>query len=136
VKKHGLRKGDAVVGAIRQPREGEQQGRQKYNALVKVESVNGLTAEASIARPEFDSLTPVRPSAELASHAKLGQRAVVLGGTGAGKTELAAKLAAEVSAAKPDAHLMVILVAPRPEEITEFRRAVKGEVVVSGLELS
>jgi len=136
VKKYGLRKGDAVVGAIRQPREGEQQGRQKYNALVKVDSVNGLTAEGSLARPEFASLTPVRPSQALAGDTLKGQRAVVLGATGAGKTSTVAKLAAEVSAAQGQAHLMVLLVAPRPEEVTEFRRAVKGEVVVSGLELS
>jgi len=136
VKKYGLRKGDAVVGAIRQPRDGEQHGRQKYNALVKVDSVNGVATDASATRTEFEALTPVRPTAALASDTMRGQRAVVIGATGAGKTQRVAKLAAEVSAAQPDGHLMVILVAPRPEEITEFRRAVKGEVVVSGLELS
>lgn len=136
VKRYGLRKGDAVVGAIRQPREGEQQGRQKYNALLKVDAVNGLNAEASIARPEFAGFTAIRPNAPLTGAYQKGQRALVLGGPGAGKTQTILALAAEVSAAQPEAHLMVILVGPRPEEITEFRRSIKGEVVVSGLELA
>ena len=139
VKKYGLRKGDAVVGAIRQPREGEQPGRQKYNALVKVDSVNGQTGEQSIARPEFAGYTPVRPSEPLglggaaADFAK-GQRALVLGPTGSGKTAFVAAAAEAATSAQPESHLMVILVGARPEEVTEFRRSVKGEVVVAGLE--
>ena len=136
VKKYGLRKGDAVVGTIRQPREGEQQGRQKYNALVKVDSINGQAPDASTTRPEVTALTPVQPSAKLAGSTRKGQRALVLGDTGSGKSKAIAALAAEVSAAQPEAHLMVILVGPRPEEVTDFRRSIKGEVVVSGLDLS
>ena len=65
VKKYGLRKGDAVVGAIRQPREGEGQGRQKFNALVRVDSVNGLDQDASTERVEFGKLTPLYPQTRL-----------------------------------------------------------------------
>jgi len=139
VKKYGLRKGDAVVGAIRQPREGEQPGRQKYNALVKVDSINGQTAEQSLARAEFSAATPVRPSVPLGlqgivSGLGKGARALAIGEFG--KTELVAKVAEQISAGQPETHLMVILVSPRPEEITDFRRSVKGEVVVAGLEQS
>jgi len=137
VKKYGLRKGDAVVGAIRQPRDGEQPGRQKYNALVKVDSVNGQTAEQSVARAEFAAATPVRPSTALglsgvASGLGKGARALAIGETG--KTALVAQIAERVSAGQPESHLMVILVGPRPEEVTDFRRSVKGEVVVAALE--
>ncbi|HWK20706.1 MAG TPA: transcription termination factor Rho [Microbacteriaceae bacterium] len=137
VKKYGLRKGDAVVGAIRQPRDGEQPGRQKYNALVKVDSVNGQTAEQSIARVEFAAATPVRATTSLGLSGAVsglgkGARALVIGETG--KTALVAQIAEQVSANQPESHLMVILVSPRPEEITDFRRSVKGEVVVAGLE--
>ncbi len=143
VKKYGLRKGDAVVGAIRQPRDGEQPGRQKYNALVRVDSVNGQTAEASLARPEFAAGTPLRPSAPLTLKTTAkgvalgkGQRALVTGGTASGKTRLVAEVAESVSANHPDAHLMVILAGARPEEATDFRRKVKGEVIVSTFEQS
>jgi len=137
VKKYGLRKGDAVVGAIRQPREGEQPGRQKYNALVKVDSVNGQTAEQSIARTDFAAATPVRPSVPLglsgaASGLGKGARALAIGESG--KTALVAQIAEQVSSAQPESHLMVVLVSPRPEEITDFRRSVKGEVVIAALE--
>ncbi|HWL01706.1 MAG TPA: hypothetical protein VNQ52_04955 [Microbacteriaceae bacterium] len=137
VKKYGLRKGDAVVGAIRQPRDGEQPGRQKYNALVKVDSVNGQTAEQSIARTEFAAATPIRPSVPLGlsglvSGLGKGARALAIGAFG--KTALVAQIAEQVSAGQPETHLMVILVSPRPEEITDFRRSVKGEVVIAALE--
>lgn len=139
VKKYGLRKGDAVVGAIRQPRDGEQPGRQKYNALVKVDSVNGQTAEQSIARAEFAAATPVRPTAPLGLQGVVsglgkGARALAVGATG--KTALVAQIAEQVSQTQPESHLMVILVSPRPEEVTDFRRSVKGEVVVAALEQS
>lgn len=139
VKKYGLRKGDAVVGAIRQPRDGEQPGRQKYNALVKVDAVNALTAEQSIARPEFAAGVPVRPSAPLGltgavSELGKGARALVVGQWG--KTALVAQVAEQVTATQPESHLMVILVNPRPEEVTDFRRSVKGEVIVAALEQS
>lgn len=132
VKKYGLRKGDAVVGAIRQPRDGEQPGRQKYNALVKIDSISGQTMEGSLARAEFAQLVPVRSSEELAQGVEKGQRVLLVAEEG--KTRSIAALAEEVSAAHPDAHLMVVLAGARPEEVTEFRRAVKGEVVVAGFE--
>src|SRR5690606_25716707 len=59
VKKYHLRKGDAIVGAIKQPREGEQHGRQKYNALVKVDSINGLSVDDAASRVDFNNLTPL-----------------------------------------------------------------------------
>ncbi|MBO9579242.1 MAG: transcription termination factor Rho, partial [Microbacteriaceae bacterium] len=135
--KYGLRKGDAVVGAIRQPRAGEQPGRQKYNALVKIDSINGQTAEQSLARAAFDAAVPMRPTAALGLSGVVaglgkGARALLVGE--AGKTGIVAQIAEQIGAAQPESHLMVILVAPRPEEVTDFRRSVKGEVVVSGLE--
>ncbi len=136
VKKYGLRRGDAVVGAIRQPREGEQQGRQKYNALVRVDSVNGQTEEQSLARVEFAAGTPIRATDALVTAAKVsakeGERVLVLGAT----ADTVGAIAAAINKAHQDVHLMVILVGPKPEDVTELRRSVKGEVVVSALEQS
>ncbi len=136
VKKYGLRKGDAVVGAIRQPRDGEQPGRQKYNALVRVDYVNGLTGEQSIARPEFAAATPIQATETLGAGGGIpalkGQRVIAVGGI----AEHLIGLAESISAASPDTHLMVILVNPRPEDATAVRRSIKGEVIVSALEQS
>jgi len=139
VKKYGMRKGDAIVGAVRQPREGEQATRQKYNALVKVDSVSGLTGEQSATRPEYAALTPIRATEptglQVSGTAVLrGQRVLVVGGHASGKTSVISSLAEQAGAGSGESHLMVVLLGSRPEEITEFRRKVKGEVIAAGLE--
>ena len=147
VKKYGMRKGDAVVGAIRQPREHEQQGRQKYNALVKVDSINGLTLEAAAARVEFDALTPLSPDERLRLETTSdvhvtriidlfapigkGQRGLIVSPPNSGKTVALQAIAEAVSRNSPDSHLMVVLVDERPEEVTELQRTVRGEVIAS-----
>ncbi|MCD1268159.1 transcription termination factor Rho [Microbacterium sp. MEC084] len=147
VKKYNLRKGDAVVGAIKQPREGEQQGRQKYNALVKVDSVNGLSVEDAANRVEFSKLTPLYPQERLrleTAHEKLtqriidlvapigkGQRGLIVAPPKAGKTIVLQQIANAIAQNNPEAHLMVVLVDERPEEVTDMQRTVKGEVIAS-----
>ena len=147
VKKYGMRKGDAVVGAIRQPREHEQQGRQKYNALVKVDSINGLTLEAAAARVEFDALTPLSPDERLRLETTSdvhvtrmidlfapigkGQRGLIVSPPKSGKTVALQAIAEAISRNSPDSHLMVVLVDERPEEVTELQRTVRGEVIAS-----
>ncbi|NCV98100.1 MAG: transcription termination factor Rho [Actinobacteria bacterium] len=141
VKKYGLRKGDAVVGSIKQPREGENQ-RQKFNALVKVESINGQSPEEAATRVEFGKLTPLYPDTRLrleTDSKKLstriidlvapigkGQRGLIVSPPKAGKT-----LVLQAIANNPEVHLMVVLVDERPEEVTDMQRTVKGEVIAS-----
>nr|WP_211215809.1 transcription termination factor Rho [Microbacterium indicum] len=147
VKKYNLRKGDAVVGAIKQPREGEQHGRQKYNALVKVDSVNGLSVDDAAKRVDFADLTPLYPqdrlrletSAEkttqriidLVAPIGKGQRGLIVAPPKAGKTIVLQQIANAIAQNNPEAHLMVVLVDERPEEVTDMQRSVKGEVVAS-----
>lgn len=147
VKKYGLRKGDAVVGAIRQPREGENHGRQKYNAIVKVDSVNTRSAEDQQARPEFADLTPVHPSERLRLETKAtelgsrivdlfspvgkGQRGLIIGPHESGKSALLQEIAHAVAQNQPDAHLMLVLVDERPEVVTQLQRTINGEVIAS-----
>jgi len=147
VKKHGLRKGDAVVGAIRQPREGEGQGRQKFNALVRVDSVNGLDQDASTERVEFGKLTPLYPQTRLRLETEAnklstriidlvapigkGQRGLIVSPPKAGKTLVLQAIANAIATNNPEVHLMVVLVDERPEEVTDMQRTVKGEVIAS-----
>ena len=147
VKKYNLRKGDAVVGAIKQPREGESNSRQKYNALVKVDSVNGQTPEESATRVEFQKLTPLYPQERLrleTEPTKLtqriidlvapigkGQRGLIVAPPKAGKTIVLQQIANAISINNPEVHLMVVLVDERPEEVTDMQRTVKGEVIAS-----
>ena len=147
VKKYGMRKGDAVVGAIRQPREHEQQGRQKYNALVKVDSINGLSLESAATRVEFETLTPLSPDERLRLETTSdvhvtriidlfapigkGQRGLIVAPPKSGKTAALQAIAEAISRNSPDAHLMVVLVDERPEEVTELQRTVRGEVIAS-----
>ena len=146
VKKYGLRKGDAVVGSIKQPREGENQ-RQKFNALVKVESINGQTPEEAATRVEFGKLTPLYPDTRLrleTDNKKLstriidlvapigkGQRGLIVSPPKAGKTLVLQAIANAISTNNPEVHLMVVLVDERPEEVTDMQRTVKGEVIAS-----
>ena len=147
VKKYNLRKGDAVVGAIRQPREGEGQGRQKFNAIVRIDSVNGLTLEQAANRVEFGKLTPLYPQTRLrleTEPGKLstriidlvapigkGQRGLIVSPPKAGKTLVLQAIANSIATNNPEVHLMVVLVDERPEEVTDMQRTVKGEVIAS-----
>ncbi len=147
VKKYGLRKGDAVVGAIRQPREGEGVGRQKFNAIVRIDSVNGLTIEQAQARVEFGKLTPLYPQTrlrleteanklstriiDLVSPIGKGQRGLIVSPPKAGKTLVLQAIANAIATNNPEVHLMVVLVDERPEEVTDMQRTVKGEVIAS-----
>jgi transcription termination factor Rho len=147
VKKYHLRKGDAVVGAIKQPREGEGNSRQKYNALVKIDSVNGQTGEEAAARVDFQKLTPLYPQERLrleTEPTKLtqriidlvapigkGQRGLIVAPPKAGKTIVLQQIANAIATNNPEVHLMVVLVDERPEEVTDMERTVKGEVIAS-----
>lgn len=147
VKKYGLRKGDAVVGAIRQPREGEGQGRQKFNAVVRVDSVNGATVAEAQSRIEFGKLTPLYPQSrlrletdatklntriiDLVSPIGKGQRGLIVSPPKAGKTLVLQAIANSIAQNNPEVHLMVVLVDERPEEVTDMQRTVKGEVIAS-----
>ncbi|MCP2031801.1 transcription termination factor Rho [Okibacterium sp. HSC-33S16] len=147
VKKYNLRKGDAVVGAIRQPRDNDNNARQKYNAIVKVESVNGQSVDEAANRVEFGKLTPLYPQERLrleTEQGKLtqriidliapigkGQRGLIVAPPKAGKTIVLQQIANAISINNPEVHLMVVLVDERPEEVTDMQRTVKGEVIAS-----
>jgi transcription termination factor Rho len=147
VKKYNLRKGDAVVGAIRQPRENDNSGRQKFNAIVRIDSVNGLTLEQAATRVEFQKLTPLYPQTrlrleteqnklstriiDLVSPIGKGQRGLIVSPPKAGKTLILQAIANSIATNNPEVHLMVVLVDERPEEVTDMQRTVKGEVIAS-----
>uniref|UniRef100_UPI001F43574C transcription termination factor Rho n=1 Tax=Puerhibacterium puerhi TaxID=2692623 RepID=UPI001F43574C len=153
VKKAGLRRGDAVVGAVRQPREGEEppQGknaRSKFNALVRLDSVNGMSPEQARQRPEFTKLTPLYPQERLrlenpeatrltprvidiVAPIGKGQRGLIVAPPKAGKTIIMQQIANAITNNNPEVHLMVVLVDERPEEVTDMERTVKGEVIAS-----
>jgi transcription termination factor Rho len=146
VRKYGLRRGDTITGVVRQPREGEQQ-RQKFNPLVRVDTVNGLEPEASKSRPEFHKLTPLYPNERLRLESDpsalttrvidlvmpvgKGQRALIVSPPKAGKTSVLQAIANGVTRNSPECYLMVVLVDERPEEVTDMQRSVKGEVIAS-----
>ncbi|WP_018685649.1 transcription termination factor Rho [Actinokineospora enzanensis] len=146
VRKYGLRRGDAITGLVRQPREGEQQ-RQKFNPLVRVETINGLEPDAARNRPEFTKLTPLYPNERLRleteSHILTtrvidlvmpvgkGQRALIVSPPKAGKTSVLQAIANAITTNNPEVYLMVVLVDERPEEVTDMQRSVKGEVIAS-----
>ncbi|MET4094800.1 transcription termination factor Rho [Arthrobacter sp. UYCu712] len=154
VKKYNLRKGDACVGAIRAPREGEapqgsqqQSARQKFNALVRVTSVNGKTPEELKDRVEFAKLVPLYPSErlrletdpkkigprviDLVAPIGKGQRGLIVSPPKAGKTLILQSIANAITTNNPEVHLMMVLVDERPEEVTDMQRTVKGEVIAS-----
>ncbi|WP_299563585.1 transcription termination factor Rho [uncultured Mycolicibacterium sp.] len=150
VRKYGLRRGDAITGAVRVPREGEggeKNPRQKFNPLVRIDSVNGGPVEAAKNRPEFGKLTPLYPNQRLrleTTPEKLttrvidlimpigkGQRALIVSPPKAGKTTVLQDIANAIARNNPECHLMVVLVDERPEEVTDMQRSVKGEVIAS-----
>ena len=144
VRKYHLRRGDAVVGQVRQPREGER--REKFNPMVRIDSINGSEAEGAKERPEFSAAVPVHPHQRLrlatddtvvgkvidiAAPVGKGQRGLILTPPRTGATSLLQSIAQAVTTNNPECHVMVVLVDARPEEVTDFQRAVKGEVVAS-----
>jgi transcription termination factor Rho len=145
VRRYGLRKGDVIEGAVRQPREGER--REKFNALVRVDKVNGLDPEQSRARPEFAKLVPLYPQERLRLETDpanmttriidlfapigKGQRGLIVSPPKAGKTMILQAIANAITKNNPECHLMVVLVDERPEEVTDMQRSVKGEVIYS-----
>ena len=145
VRRYGLRRGDAVTGAVRQPREGER--KDKYNALVRLDTVNGLDPEEARNRPEFTKLTPLYPQERLRLETEphmlttrvidlvmpigKGQRALIVSPPKAGKTMVLQAIANAITTNNPECHLMVVLVDERPEEVTDMQRSVKGEVIAS-----
>ncbi|MFL0563052.1 transcription termination factor Rho [Kocuria rhizophila] len=149
VKKNNLRKGDAVVGAIRAPREGEQHNssRQKFSALVQLTSVNGRTPEENKERVEFNKLVPLYPQerlrletdpkkigprvVDLVAPIGKGQRGLIVSPPKAGKTLMLQSIANAITTNNPEVHLMMVLVDERPEEVTDMQRTVKGEVIAS-----
>ncbi|MFC5998134.1 transcription termination factor Rho [Quadrisphaera sp. GCM10027208] len=148
VKKNGLRKGDAVTGAVRAPRENEPENRrQKYNPLVRLDTVNGMTPEQARQRVEFGKLTPLYPQERLRLETEpgilttriidlvapigKGQRGLIVSPPKAGKTLVLQAIANAISVNNPEVHLMVVLVDERPEEVTDMQRTVKGEVIAS-----
>ncbi|WP_405478555.1 transcription termination factor Rho [Streptomyces sp. NBC_00009] len=145
VRKNGLRKGDHVTGAVRQPKDGER--REKFNALVRLDSANGMAAESGRGRPEFNKLTPLYPQdrlrletdpgilttriIDLVSPIGKGQRGLIVAPPKTGKTMILQAVANAITVNSPECHLMVVLVDERPEEVTDMQRSVKGEVISS-----
>jgi len=145
VRKYGLRKGDVVTGALRQPREGER--KEKYNPLVRLDTVNGGDPESAKNRADFAKLTPLYPQErlrmettptnmtgriiDLVSPIGKGQRGLIVSPAKAGKTMIMQAIANAVTLNNPEVHLMVVLVDERPEEVTDFQRTTSGEVIAS-----
>ena len=145
VRKSGLRKGDAVTGAVRQPHDGER--REKFNALVRLDTVNGMDPEKAKERTEFGKLTPLYPQdrlrlehdatslttrvIDLVAPIGKGQRGLIVSPPKAGKTMVLQAIANAITRNNPETHLMVVLVDERPEEVTDMQRSVKGEVIAS-----
>ena len=145
VRRYGLRKGDVIEGSIRQPREGER--REKFNALVRLDKINGLDPEQAKTRPEFSKLVPLYPQErlrlesdpgnmttrimDLISPIGKGQRGLLVSPPKAGKTMILQAIANAITKNNPECHLMVVLVDERPEEVTDMQRTVKGEVIHS-----
>ncbi|MEV6339089.1 transcription termination factor Rho [Nocardia vinacea] len=148
VRKNGLRRGDAITGAVRAPRDGEQSNqRQKFDPLVRLDTVNGGEVDAAKRRPEFAKLTPLYPNQRLRLETQpnklttrvidlimpigKGQRALIVSPPKAGKTTIMQDIANAIAINNPEVYLMVVLVDERPEEVTDMQRSVKGEVIAS-----
>ena len=160
IKDNGLRPGDAITGWVREGGETSHPGgqgrnnrrqnrsaRQKYNPLVSVETINGMDPERAKRRPEFSKLTPLYPQEQLRLETTpkamtprvidlvapigKGQRGLIVSPPKAGKTIVLQQIANAISVNNPEAHLMVVLVDERPEEVTDMQRTVKGEVIAS-----
>jgi transcription termination factor Rho len=142
IRRFGLRTGDMVIGQVRPPKETE-----KYFGLLRVEAVNGIDPETAKARPDFDKLTPIFPNQQYILETKpnilstrlidmlapigRGQRGLIVSPPKAGKTTILKQVANGISENYPDAHLMVVLIGERPEEVTDMDRSVEAEVFAS-----
>jgi transcription termination factor Rho len=142
IRRLGLRQGDTIGGVIRAPREGE-----KFWGMLRVEIVSGTDPESARRRPHFGDLTPIHPIElinletvpsnlsqrliNLVNPLGKGQRALIVSPPKAGKTSLLKQIAQGVTANYPEISLMVCLIGERPEEVTDMRRSVKGEVISS-----
>jgi transcription termination factor Rho len=145
VRRFGLRRGDAITGAVRQQRDGER--REKYNPLVRLDTINGKEPEQGKSRVEFTKLTPLYPQERLRLETEphifttrvidlvmpigKGQRALIVSPPKAGKTMVLQSIANAITVNNPEVHLMVVLIDERPEEVTDMQRSVKGEVIAS-----
>jgi transcription termination factor Rho len=145
VRRFGLRKGDVITGQVRQPREGER--REKFNALVRLDTVNGMEPETARDRVDFSKLVPLYPQErlrletlpnilttrviDLIAPIGKGQRGLIVSPPKAGKTMVLQSIANAITTNNPECHLMVVLVDERPEEVTDMQRSVKGEVIAS-----
>ena len=146
IRRNGLRKGDKITGTTRPARPNE-----KYAAVQKVSTVNGLPAEECVKRVRFGDLTPVYPDdcltmehgkqtitarvIDLVSPIGKGQRGLIVSPPKAGKTTILKDIAAAISANNPEVHLMCLLVDERPEEVTDMQRSIKGEVISSTFDM-
>ncbi|MGH8873710.1 MAG: transcription termination factor Rho [Acidimicrobiia bacterium] len=144
VRKFGLRRGDSIAGPLRPPRSQE-----KFPALVRVDTVNGMSADEAQRRPRFESLTPLFPDQRLRLEIEgrqdgvltriidliapigKGQRGLIVSPPKAGKTTVLKEIAQAITTNNPECYLMVVLVDERPEEVTDMQRSVKGEVIYS-----
>ena len=142
IRRFGLRNGDYVTGQVRQPKDSE-----KYYGLLRVEAVNGVPPDVARRRPNFEELTPIFPDSmltletetselsqrivDLFSPVGRGQRGLIVSPPKAGKTMLLKSIAHGIAINNPEVHLMVLLVGERPEEVTDMRRSVRGEVIAS-----
>lgn len=140
IRKFRLRNGDEVLGVKSPPKDGEN-----FNALLYIKSVNGLHPSKIINRPFFDNLTPIYPIKKLDLETEdtamrvidllapvgLGQRGLIVSQPKSGKTTLLKKISKSINSNYPNLHLIVLLVDERPEEVTDMKRSVKGEVVYS-----
>ena len=145
VRKSGLRKGDAVTGMTKAPKDGDR--KEKFTPLVRIDSVNGSSPDDARNRPEFSKLTPLYPQdrlrlettptnlttrvIDLVSPIGKGQRGLIVSPPKAGKTMVMQSIANAITTNNPEVHLMVVLVDERPEEVTDMQRSVKGEVIAS-----
>ncbi len=145
VRKNGLRKGDAITGATKAAKDGDR--KEKFNPLVRIDTVNGGTLESALNRPEFSKLTPLYPQdrlrlettpgnlttrvIDLVAPIGKGQRGLIVSPPKAGKTMVLQSIANAIVTNNPEVHLMVVLVDERPEEVTDMQRSVKGEVIAS-----
>ena len=155
VRKFGLRKGDAITGQVRMPRDGgggqvthgSGRNKRKYNPLVQVDTINGQAPDQAKNRPEFGKLTPLYPNQRLRLETEQkilttrvidlimpigkGQRALIVSPPKAGKTTILQNIANAIATNNPECYMMVVLVDERPEEVTDMQRSVRGEVIAS-----
>jgi transcription termination factor Rho len=145
IRRYNLRRGDAITGAVRQLRDGER--KEKFNPLVRLDTVNGVDPEQARNRVEFTKLTPLYPQERLRLETEphilttrvidlvmpigKGQRALIVSPPKAGKTMIMQAIANAIATNNPECHLMVVLIDERPEEVTDMQRSVKGEVIAS-----